>query len=71
MIPPYKGVPVYTQVNIELGNDSKYQLYNLKDDLAQQQNLAESNPQKLAEMIKAFEAIRGKIDTDVPELELK
>ena len=71
MSPPYKGVPVNTQVNIELGNDSKYQLYNLKDDLAQQQNLAESNPQKLAEMIKAFEAIRGKIDTDVPELELK
>ena len=71
MIPPYKGVPVNTQVNIELGNDSKFQLYNLKDDLAQQQNHAESTHQKLAEMIKAFAAIRGKIDNDVNELVLK
>ena len=59
MIPPYDAPAVNIQVNIELGNDKEYQLYNLKDDIAQQQNLAKSNPEKLAEMIRIFESIRG------------
>ena len=44
-------------MNIEIGNASEYQLYNLEDDIAQQQNLARSNPQKLREMIDRYESI--------------
>ena len=71
LIPPYGGQAVNKSVNIELGNDKEYQLYNLKEDLAQQNNLAETNPEKLDEMIKAFEAIRGTDYGKFEELELK
>jgi hypothetical protein len=59
MIPPYKGRAVNTQVNIELGNSDTYQLYNLATDIGQQLNLADSNPEKLQEMITEFDEIRG------------
>ena len=59
MIPPYKGPAVNKMVNIELGNSDTYQLYNLATDIGQQQNLAESHPEKLQEMITEFEKIRG------------
>ncbi len=59
MIPPYKGRRVNTWVNIELGNDTIYQLYNLKEDLEQQHNLAQSYPNVLKEMVIAYEAILG------------
>lgn len=60
MIPPYKGPAVNTQVNIELGNADEYQLYNLSNDIGQQENLAKTDPEKLEEMITDFEKIRGK-----------
>src|SRR5690606_16728537 len=41
MIPPYKGPAVQKSVNIELGNSPEFQLYNLKEELGQQTNLAE------------------------------
>jgi arylsulfatase A-like enzyme len=57
-------------VNIEIGNDPDYQLYNLKEDLGQQNNLAKSHPEKLAEMKAAYEKIVGsKLKTE--KLELK
>ncbi|MBR8538369.1 arylsulfatase, partial [Carboxylicivirga sediminis] len=59
MIPPYKGAKKNMQVNIELGNDEVFQLYNLNEDISQQHNVAESHPDKLAEMVNAFKAIRG------------
>lgn len=71
MIPPYNGKKINKQVNIELGNDTSYQLYNLTEDLAQQQNLATTNPQKLEELVAKFEAIRGSNYSNVKELELK
>jgi len=71
MIPPYKGPAVQTQVNIELGNSKEFQLYNLKEDIGQQNNLAKSEPEKLQEMIKTFETIRGTKFQDVEQLELK
>ncbi|WP_026944992.1 sulfatase family protein [Algoriphagus marincola] len=71
MIPPYSGPAVQSQVNIELGNSPEYQLYNLAEDLSQERNLAESNPEKLQEMIKRFEQIRGIESANVEELELK
>ena len=58
-IPPYKGPAVNKMVNIELGNSSEPQLYNLADDLGQQVNLAESEPEKLQEMMEAYERIRN------------
>ena len=44
MIPPYTGPAVQNQVNIELGNSPEYQLYNLKIDPGQRNNLSKSNP---------------------------
>ncbi|WP_299534353.1 arylsulfatase [Ulvibacterium sp.] len=71
MIPPYEGPAISENVNIELANADDYQLYNLKDDIGQQNNLAEKEPEKLQEMITAFEAVRGMGDTEIQQLELK
>lgn len=71
LIPPYDGPAVAQQVKIELGNAKEFQLYNLSDDLGEQQNLAGDQPEKLEEMISAFKAIRGGISSEAEELELK
>ncbi|MEM0993645.1 MAG: arylsulfatase [Bacteroidota bacterium] len=71
MIPPYNGPKINKQVNIELGNLDNYGLYNLKEDIGQQQNVAAANPEKLQEMIAAFEAIRGTDYGKTEKLELK
>mgnify|MGYP000503891315 FL=1 len=71
MIPPYKGPAVNEKVQIELGNDSDFQLYNLAEDIGQQNNLANSQPEKLQEMLTAFEAIRGDGYGQTEKLELK
>ncbi len=70
MIPPYKGPEVNKQVNIELGNSPEYQLYNLKNDIGQQINLAKSEPQKLKDMIQTFIKIRGDDFKLIEQLEL-
>ena len=44
MIPPYEGFAVNDKVKIELGNDPEFQLYNLSNDVGQQNNLALQNP---------------------------
>lgn len=59
MIPPYQGPAVNQNVNIELGNSPDYQLYHLKEDLGQQNNLAEQEPEKLQEMIRTYEGIKS------------
>jgi arylsulfatase A-like enzyme len=71
MIPPYKGNAVFEAVQIELGNDSEFQLFNLVNDIGQQNNLAKANPDKLKEMLNAFEVIRGKGYSKTQKLELK
>lgn len=71
MIPPYKGPAINTQVNIELGNSDQFQLYHLTEDLGQQQNLVGTYPEKLQEMIAAFERIRGTEFQKTEPLELK
>ncbi|EAR02282.1 sulfatase family protein [Maribacter sp. HTCC2170] len=71
MIPPYQGQAKNKYVNIELGNDKEYQLYNLKSDIGQQNNLAVSHSEKLKEMIGVFEDIRGKNLNNTERLELK
>ena len=71
LIPPYEGPAVNKQVNIELANSDEYLLYNLKEDIGQQNNLAKTNPEKLQEMITAYEAVRGSENTKIEQLELK
>ncbi|MEB2778695.1 arylsulfatase [Algoriphagus sp. D3-2-R+10] len=71
MIPPYRGPAIEQNVQIELGNLGEYQLYNLKEDPSQQTNLAKSDPEKLGEMIRDFEAIRGENNRQIQQLELK
>ena len=71
MIPPYKGPAKLKAVNIEIGNSNNYQLYDLSQDISQQINLAESNPEKLDEMILRFKEIRGESYSKVKKIELK
>ncbi|HEA22890.1 MAG TPA: arylsulfatase [Pricia antarctica] len=71
MIPPYNGPAVNQSVAIELGNAKEYQLYNLKNDIGQETNLAASNPKKLAEMKGDFNKIRGEGSDQTEALELK
>lgn len=70
MIPPYPGPAVEKNVNIEMGNSPDYQLYNLKDDPGQKNNLAQSNPEKLEEMKKKYQEIRGD-NSKIEQVELK
>ena len=71
MIPPYSGDAILEEVNIELGNAKEYQLYNLKEDIGQKNNLAKKESKRLKEMIKHFELIRGKGYDNIEKLELK
>ena len=71
MIPPYNGPPISKNVNIEIGNAPEYQLYNLKKDLGEQNNLAQTYPDKLKALIGNYEAIMGETEEVSGELELK
>lgn len=71
MIPPYWGAAKIESVNIEIGNDPNYQLYNLTNDIGQTDNLAESNREKLEEMIMDYTAIFGEPESKVEEVVLK
>jgi arylsulfatase A-like enzyme len=71
LIPPYKGEAVLEEVNIEVGNSNEWQLYNLKEDIGQQNNLAATEKEKLESMISVFESIRGKDYANVEQVELK
>ncbi|WP_150451030.1 sulfatase family protein [Arenibacter lacus] len=55
LIPPHNGTQLMRLVNIETGRDTEYQLYNLKDDPGQKNNLAKSHPEKLEAMKADFE----------------
>ncbi len=71
LIPPYEGSSFNDQVKIELGVSEAYQLYNIKEDRAQENNLAETNTEKLKEMITTYEKLRGTEKRKIKELELK
>jgi arylsulfatase A-like enzyme len=71
LIPPYKGPEVNRDVNIELGNSDRFQLYNLKKDPGQQQNLADVEQDLLEKLKVRFEALRGSGYGKVEQLELK
>ncbi|TVZ55639.1 arylsulfatase A-like enzyme [Lutibacter sp. Hel_I_33_5] len=71
MIPPYEGPKVLDQVEIEVGNSSEYLLYNLTNDIGQQNNLASVNPKKLEEMKAGFKMVKGDVETKTEQIELK
>lgn len=58
-IEPGKGPAVAQYVNIELGNSPQPQLYNLKADIGEQQNLADQYPDKVKELQLLLEEIRN------------
>jgi len=59
-IPAYEGKNFREEVGIEVGNFPYEQLYNLTKDQGQQNNLANSNPEKRNEMKTLYEKLRGK-----------
>jgi|TARA_B110000438_G_scaffold297709_1_gene344549 arylsulfatase A-like enzyme len=71
MIPPYNGPELLVTVNIEVGNSKEFQLYNIKDDPSQQNNLAEKEPEKLKEMVSSFIKIRGNKFSNIENLFLE
>jgi arylsulfatase A-like enzyme len=71
MIPPYKGKDFEEKVRIQMGNSPEYKLYNLKNDIGQDNNLAKSNPEKLKEMIDKFILIRGENYQKIEQLKLR
>lgn len=59
MIPPHDGPAVNEMVDIELGNGPDYQLYNLSDDIGQQNDLAGQLPDTLTVLREEYaEALR-------------
>ncbi|OHX64629.1 sulfatase family protein [Flammeovirga pacifica] len=59
LIPSYKGPKVNKQVNIELGNTKNVQLFNLKEDPFQTNNIAEQQPELVQQLMDEFVAKRG------------
>lgn len=57
-IPAYPGPPLFGGKNIESGNSTTQQLYDLSSDIGQRRNLADENPWRLAEMARLLEEIR-------------
>ncbi|MDT8402096.1 MAG: arylsulfatase [Bacteroidales bacterium] len=57
LIPPYPGPAIARNVDIELGNSYNYQLYNLTEDPGQQNNLADTRPEELKEMLVEYQSI--------------
>ena len=59
-IEPSIAQPYNALTNIELGNDPQPQLYHITSDAAEQQNVAEENPEKTQEMAKLLEEVKKK-----------
>lgn len=59
LIPPYEGPKMFLTKGIETGNSEDIQLYNLKEDPSQQNNLASKLPEKSKEMMVVFKNIVG------------
>ncbi|AYQ36096.1 arylsulfatase [Runella sp. SP2] len=57
-IEPSNRAKMSVETNTELGNDTKPQLYNLKTDLGEKNNLAEANPTKLKELEELLKSVK-------------
>ena len=61
LIPPHKGAKMTNKfVNIETGRDTVIQLYNLKDDIGQKNNVANKYPEKVKALEDELNRIRKK-----------
>ena len=60
-IEPSKAARYNKFVNIELGNDTLPQLYNLKNDKGEKKNLYLENQEKLNELKSLLEAEKNKL----------
>ncbi|OIQ39434.1 MAG: arylsulfatase [Bacteroidetes bacterium MedPE-SWsnd-G1] len=61
LIPPHKGGKMTNKwVNIETGRNQTMQLYNLKTDRIQQNNIAKDNPEMVETMLAEIESIKNK-----------
>ena len=58
-IPAGPGAAINKQVNIELGNDLKPQLYNLKKDAGEKNNLAYQHPEIVEKLMQKLKELRG------------
>lgn len=58
-ITPSKGPKVATDVNIELGNHPSAQLYNIKKDVFEKENLAEKEPARVKAMAEKLSAVKA------------
>lgn len=54
-IRPSNGEAYNKLTNTEMGNDPKEQLYNLKEDIGEQHNVASEHPEKVAELKQILE----------------
>lgn len=59
-IRPHPGPPLMHAVGIETGNASYPQLYNLKDDIGEKNNLATKYPEKVKELEALLERVTHK-----------
>ena len=57
-IEPSNGRKISQNTNIELGNDLQPQLYNLKEDIGERNNLAEKHPEKVKELAEKLRKIK-------------
>ena len=62
MIPPYRGANLWALQNIEVGNEPVIQLYNVKEDPGQRNNVAQDEKNKaiLDDMMAEYEILTGK-----------
>jgi arylsulfatase A-like enzyme len=51
---------------IEFFEDGRIELYNLREDIGEQQNLAESNPEKAKELADLLHAWQKRVDARFP-----
>jgi len=58
-ITPGKGARYDASTNIELGNDTIPQLYNLKVDVGERHNLAESHPKQIRKLANKMDQIKS------------
>lgn len=58
-IEPHKGPKLSIETQIELGNDTEPQLYDLFKDPGEKMNVASQNPEVLKEMADLLQKIRG------------
>jgi len=63
---PYSAIRSGDWKLIEFHEDMNVELYNLRDDLAESNDLAESDPERAATLTKKLHAWREKVDAQMP-----